>query len=414
MSNSPLSLLQNDVMTNMLQYLNTESFKSLRLSGNKAMCLNDPRLTSHLQLRMDKTPFFCENNLNFSEVYIQRWLNNRSRLVIKDINVDWSLSRITYLVSNGYMDSFTEVVIHNCHRHVKVIDILSRLPNIRRITLVDSGGGGEGGDHSSRVDALETICAYVGNMPSLTTLDIEFDTVIHGSRLSFLRALQHLQHLRLIGFDLSEGITNIGCLFNLETLHLCHGNFFSSPSEDVNQKYLTDLIGLRHLKKLNLEGFDCLSEAGMAWTHSLEDLVLKHCQETREDCLAAIERMDNLKSLHFVLGSCDDFDTFDRGSLARLNNLSELQSLSLFYVVGDYSDLQTLPGLTSLKTLNVAFDDTLNSEDVENICNMFPSLQKIRIFSENMEGMEHTYQNDNGVDIEFTEFNFGDLLYLGD
>ena len=402
---SPLSQLSNDLIVNTIKYLDSDDLKSLRLSGNKSMCLSDPRLTSHLHLRMDKVPFFCENNLNFSEEYIQQWLYNRSTLVIKnDEKVNWSASRVTYLVSNGFMDSVTDIIIHNCHLHSQVIEMLSRLPSIKSMTLVDQG------DHSDAVYALENIITNVGTMSSLTTLDIEFDTVIHGSRLTFLKGLQDLRHLRLIGFDLSEGITHIGILHELETLYLCHGNFYSSPNEDVNEKELTDLIGLRYLKRLHLEGFDCLTGAGLAWTHSLQNLILKHCQETSDGCLTAIERMEHLNSLHFVLGSCDDVDTFDQEDLSRLNSLSELKSLSLFYVLEDYSNLRALPGLTSLKTLNLAFDETMNNEDVEDICRMFPMLQKLRIFAEDCD-MEHSYQV-GGVEVEFAEFSFGDMLYL--
>ena len=404
---SYLSQLSNDQVRDIISYVDTNDFKSLRLSGNKAMCLSDPKLTCHLQLRMDKVPFFLENNLNFSEDYIKLWLTNRSRIVIQDVNVPWSLHRVSYLISNGFMNSVNEIVVHNCHCHHRIIELLSHLPHVTSITLVDRG------DHSSAADGLlETIIAHVGdNMTSLTSLDIEFDTVIHGSRLKFLRRLEHLTYLRLIGFDLSEGICNVGLLHQLTTLHLCHGNFYSSPNDDVNEKDLTDLIGLRKLKRLHLEGFDCLTGAGLASfaTQSIQDLILKHCQETSIDCLSSIERMENLNSLHIVNGSCDDFDTFDTQSLQRLNSLSELKSLSLFYVLDDYSDLRALPGLTSLKTLNVALDENLNREDVENICRMFPMVQKLRVFSEN--GMEHTYQHD-GVDIEFASFSFGDILQL--
>ena len=95
---------------------------------------------------------------------------------------------------------------------------------------------------------------------------------------------------------------------------------------------------------------------------------------------------------------------------SRLNTLSELKSLSLFYVLEDYSDLRALPGLTSLKTLNVAFDEAMNNEGVEDICRMFPMLQKLRIFAEDCD-MEHSFQV-GGVEVEFSEFSFGDMLYL--
>ena len=128
---SPLSQLSNDLIVNTIKYLDSDDLKSLRLSGNKSMCLSDPRLTSHLHLRMDKVPFFCENNLNFSEEYIQQWLYNRSTLVIKnDEKVNWSASRVTYLVSNGFMDSVTDIIIHNCERYSLNLSYLSLQINV--------------------------------------------------------------------------------------------------------------------------------------------------------------------------------------------------------------------------------------------------------------------------------------------
>lgn len=58
---SPLFRLSSDQWIDIIQYLGVDDFKSLRLAGNKAMCLSDPKLTSHLSLRMDKVPFFDEN-----------------------------------------------------------------------------------------------------------------------------------------------------------------------------------------------------------------------------------------------------------------------------------------------------------------------------------------------------------------
>ena len=86
---------------------------------------------------------------------------------------------------------------------------------------------------------LEFVVTNLGKIHGLKHLDVEFDRVIHGSRLSFLRNLQGLKHLRLRGFDLSDGISSMGGLRNLITLHLCHGVFFSSPSNDLNEKDLT-------------------------------------------------------------------------------------------------------------------------------------------------------------------------------
>lgn len=407
---SPLSQLSNDQWMDIIQYLRGDDLKALRLTGNKAMCLSDPKLTSHLQLRMDRVPFFCINNINFCEGYIRNWLDNRNRLVINDV-AKMCARRVAYLVANGFLDSVSEIIIHDCHHHRTIIEVLSNLRNVKSLMLIDQG------DQSEAVDELENIISHVGNMESLTTLDVDFDTVVHGSRLSFLTGLRELRHLRLVGFDLSEGISYMGILRSLETLHLCHGNFYSSPPDDVNEKDLTDLINLTNVQRLHLEGFDCLTGAGLATfsaTSSMRDLVLKHCQEPSEECLTSIGRMNNLNSLHFVLSSCDDVDVFDRESLTYLNTLSELKSLSFFYVLGDTSDLRVLPGLTALNTLNVAFDDTLDDDEVGNLCatvlQMFPSLQKLRIFSEE-DRMECSFQY-GGLGIEYATFNFGDLVIL--
>lgn len=407
---SHLSQLSSDQWMHIIQYLGADDFKALRLAGNKDMCLSDPKLTQHLQLRMDRAPFFCENNINFSEEFIRQWLENRNRLVINDVNTKMSPSRVAYLVANGFLDSVSEIIIHDCHHHRGIIEILSNLKHVKSLVLIDQG------EQREAVDELENIILNVGNMQSLTTLDVQFDTVVHGSRLSSLTGLRQLRHLRLVGFDLSEGISYMGKLTSLETLHLCHGNFFSSPNDDVNEKDLTDLISLVNVQRVHLEGFDCLTGVGLApfsATGSIKELALKHCQESSDECLTSIGHMANLNALHFVLSSCDDTDVFDTESLQNLNTLSALESLSLFYVLGDPDDLRALPGLTALRTLNIAFHETMNDEEVESLCTTvlqcFPSLQKLRIFSE--DGMEYTSQY-GGLDVEFRTFNFGDLVYL--
>ena len=407
---SPIAQLSNDQLTDIIQYLGVDDFKALRLAGNKATTgLTDPSLTSHLQLRMDLVPFFCENDIQFSETFVRQWLYNRHRLVINSTHAKMSPSRVAYLVSNGYLDSISEIIIHQgCHHYRRIIEILSHLPKVTTLTLVDSG------DHQEALDELEAILIHVGNMQSLTTLDIEFDTVIHGSRLSFLRELHGLRRLRLVGFDLSEGIGFMGHLSSLDSLHLCHGNFYSSPNEDVNEKDMTDLIGLSNLSRLHLEGFDGLGVGLCPFVGSnLQDLIMKHCQDSSEECLTSIGRMTSLNSLHFVLSSSDDTDVFEEESLQQLNTLSALKNLSLFYVLGDPADLRSLPGLTSLETLNIAFHETMDDGEVENLCThvlqTFPSLRKLRIFSE--DSMDYQFQY-GGLAVEYASFNFGDLLYL--
>jgi len=290
-----------------------------------------------------------------------------------------------------------------------IFEILSNLTNVKSLVLIDDG------DRREALSELEAIIFHVGNMPSLTSLDVEFNNVMHGSRLSFLRNLQSLEHIRLVGFDLSEGIGYVGNLEQLRTLHLCHGNFYSSPSDDANEKDLMALIGLTNVERVHLEGFDCLTGVGLgpfSATGSIRHLVMKHCQELSEECLPHVGRMTGLNSLHFVMSSCecDDIDIFDRESLQYLNTLSSLKNLSLFYVLDDPTDLRALAGLTALETLNIALEDTIEVEDfcVE-VLQIFPSLRKLRMFSE--DSMDCNFQC-GCLDVEFATFNFGDQVCL--
>ncbi|KAL7543058.1 hypothetical protein ACHAWF_007318 [Thalassiosira exigua] len=412
---SPLSQLSNDQLMDIIQYLGADEFKALRLAGSKDMCLSDPKLTNHLQLRMDRVPFFCENDIQFSEEFVRRWLDNRSRLVINDANACWSPSRVTYLAANGFLDSITDIVVYDCHHHRKIIEILSNLTSVKTLMLVDQSSQRE------TVEDLEAIISYVGNMHSLTTLDVEFGAVVHGSRLTFLKELTGLRTLKLVGFDLSEGIRHVSGLTSLSELQLCHGNCYSSPSDDVNEKDLMDLIGLNNLRRLHLEGFDCLTGAGLApfsANGTIQDLVIKHCQESSEECLRPIGRMTHLTSLHFVLSSCDDIDVWTSESLHHLNALSSLESLSFFYVLDGPADLRALPGLTALRTLNLAFEETLDETEMENLCatvlEIFPSVQTLRIFSEDdlSEDRMDCFYHYCGLDVEYAKFNFGDLVCL--
>lgn len=390
-----------------VEYLETDDFKALRLAGNKSLPFADPMLTSHLQLRMDKAPFFRAGCNYLSEGDIMQWLINRSKIVINDANAAICPSRVAYLVANGFLNSISQIIILDAGSHHETISQLAKLPNVDSLMLVDSG---------ESLDELELITTYIGNMRSLKKLDIEFDCVVSGSRLSFLNDLKRLKYLRLRGFDLSEGIHNMGNL-NLDTLHLCHGNFYSSPDDDVDQNDLLHLSNMTNLKNLHLEGFDCLTSSGFepfCASESMTNLVLKHCQELCEETLPTIGRLTSLKSFHIVHSAFDDVPVFQKNDLKHLNSLSDLKSLSLFYVIENISDLRILRGLSSLETLNIAFDEEIDEEDLENICTSFlatfASLQKVRIFSE--ESMNRSFRCGN-LEIEFAQFNFGDLVYLG-
>jgi hypothetical protein len=421
--NCPLSRLSGDQWMDIIHYLGADDLGTLRLAGAKDMRLRDPRLTSHLPLRMDRAAFFLReyDDADFPGGYVRGWLANRRRLAIDDADAEMSPGRVGRLVSDGSLDSVSEVVVRDCHRHGSIIGLLSRLPNLESLTLVDHHW--EFSPSRSVRDELEAVVAHVSNMRSLRTLDIEFGPVIHGSRLSFLRGVRGLRQLRLVGFDLSEGIGHIGCLRHLESLHLCHGNAFSSPTDDVNEKHLTNLIGLERLRRLHLEGFDCITGAGLApfaASGRIQRLVMKHCQEQSDECLAQIGRMTNLTSLHFVLAPNEDFEVFGRESLLQLNALSGLRSLSLFHLLDDPEDLRVLTGLRSLETLNIAVDETIapnatmNDEFAQELIlaalHTFPSLRTVRIFSENL--MEHAYRYGGSLDVEYSSFVFGDLVNL--
>lgn len=408
-----------------IDFLDVEDFKALRLTGSKALHnLTDPLFTSHLQLRMDKASFFFDG-YDYSEQEVRRWLSKRTRLVINDRNANISTRRVAYLVQRGFLDSVTEIITANCHCHSEVLQQLANLPNVKSLKILDSGAPSDDDDEEEQssvasldgpsIEELETVIDVIGNMTSLTRLDIEFDTVVSGSRLTFLRGLVNLKYLRLRGFDLSEGISNMAGLTKLETLHLCHGNFYSSPNDDINEKDLMFLVGLQQITSLHLEGFDCLSGVGMSpfVSNSITDLVLKHCQESSEDCLSSIGRMTKLKSLHMINSECDDAPIFGSEDLHHLNTLSELKSLSLFYVFEEHSDLSCLKGLTSLETLNLAYEYPMEDDELEEVIvpllSTFPHLRKLRILSP--DGMAYSLNN-GSLEIEFSSYSFGDLVHL--
>jgi len=377
------------------------------------MNLADPSLTCHLTLRIDRAPFFSTANNNFTVSQAKKWLANRHRLVVNDASPKICSHRVAYLVANGFLDSVSEIVIFDCHVHRTIFALLAQLPNIESLKLASHGGDEEEGV----LDELEIMVASVGRIYGLKHLDLEFDSVVHGSRLSFLRNLQRLQSLRLRGFDLSDGISSMGGLNNLTSLHLCHGNFYSSPSNDVNEKDLTHLMCLTNLQEVHLEGVDGLTNIGLdpfsTKTASVKRLVLKHCQDMNEECLPSIGRMEHLTSLHIVHSAYDEVPIFDTESLQHMNTLVALKSLSLFYVLEDPSDLKDLWGLSSLETLNIALEDKLDKEDVDDLCEtvlpMFGSLRKLRIFSE--DGMAYSCPCGD-IEVEHAPFTFGDLVYL--
>jgi hypothetical protein len=114
-----------------------------------------------------------------------------------------------------------------------------------------------------------------------------------------------------------------------------------------------------------------------------------------------------------INSECDDAPIFGSEDLHHLNTLTELETLSLFYVFEEHSDLSCLKGLTSLKTLNLAYEYPMEDEELEELIlpllSTFPHLRKLRIFSP--EGMAYTLQNGT-LEIEFSSYSFGDLVQL--
>ena len=372
--------------------------------------ISDPSLTSHLSLRMDNAPFFSTSD-SHTDHQIRQWLTNRRTLVIDDVHSKICASRVAYLVRNGFLDSVSDIIVMDCHFHLNIVSILSHLPNLKSLKLVDRGG-------EDVLEDLEAIIAQVGKITSLQHLDVEFDCVVSGSRLAIIRELDNLKYLRLRGFDLNDSLHHMSQLHSLKKLHLCHGNFYSSPSNDVNEKDLLHLSDVTsNIEEVHLEGFDSLSNNGLEVFNkspsSLRRLVLKHCQELSEDSLSCIGRMSHLESLHIVNSAYDDAPLFESEDLQHLNSLVGVKSLSLFYVLEDVDQLRALWGMESLEVLNIALEEIPNEEEVEDICltvlSSFVSLKRFRIFCE--DGMSLKYQR-GGLEIEHGSFNFGDLVFL--
>jgi len=416
-ASSPLLRLPTAQWTDIILHLTADDLKSLRLIGTRESHLSAPPLTSHLQLRMDRAPFFLKD-AECTELETGKWLANRRQLVIHDAHAPICTRRVAYLISRGYLNSISHIIVHHCRAHAHVVALLSTLSNVTCLELIDLGNPEEISSVRNRND-LEMMVASLGKMSNLQTLDIEFDCVISGRHLMFLQHLYKLKHLRLRGFDLSRGIENMANLTELQSLHLCHGNFYCSPEEDVREADLLSFMNLKHVQNLHLEGFDCLSNTGLkpfSPSSTMRNLTLKHCQEMGDDCLPCIGKMTELESLHIVNSAFDDIDieSFVSENWLLLNDLQNLKRLSLFYVLVDQYDLLDLSGLTSLETLNIAFHDNMDPDAFEELCHSilpnFPNLKKLRIFSDE-EGMEYSIQRGD-IEIEFSTFNLGDDVEL--
>jgi hypothetical protein len=420
---SPAGILPVHQWVNVIQFLGADDLKSLRLTGSKQLGLFDPLFTSHLNLRMDMVPFFGADK-KYTSQSIRRWLHQRKRLVINGKNKNIHPARVAYLVKNGYLDTVSQVVVYDCSSHVAVISQLALLPNIKCLKLVDHhldyhlASGQVNPDYNASVhENLDAVVGSLRKMTSLNVLDIEVDCVVSGRRLSAIDDMKELKSLRLRGFDFSEGVKHVANLTELEHLHLCHGNFYSSPEKDIFEEDLLELSVLKQLKTVHLEGFDSMTDLGLkpfCQSKSIKELVLKHCQNLSGDSCSTMGAMTSLNALHIVNSAYDDVDEpFETEHLVNLLPLKELKTLSLFYVLIDQYDILDLEGLDNLETLNVAFtiDMSQNEFDVscKTILPIFPSLKKLRVYGEDFMENQMTYKN---IEIEFAPFNLGDVVKL--
>lgn len=318
-------------------------------------------------------------------------------------------------------DGATELTILDCRVLARPTSVLleSFCPRLASLALVD--GVCDPYDVGALED-LEAVVSRLGALRSLVRLEVEFEyCVVDGCRLSSLAGLRRLEHLRLRGFDLSDGIAHVGRLRSLRSLHLCHGNARISPDNDVDERHLLALTGMTDLRRVHLENFDGLSDIGMRpfcdAPSSVGSLVLRHCQGLDRDCLSGCGRSRCLTSLHVVHGPCDDVTTFDREGLRHLNALTSLRSLSLLRALGDLSDLMVLRGMASLESLNVALEGDLDPHDLRALCRScvlptFPSLRRLRIFSEEDDGAVTRAFRCGRLDVEFGYLDDVDSLSL--
>ena len=366
---------------------------------------------------MDMVPFFRVDS-KYPAHSIRRWLFNRSSLVISGQG-HIHPARLSYLIKEGYLDSVTQIIVYDCNMYGEVISQLADL-KITSLKLVDHRMAvGQCGieDYETRVvqNNLDDVVDSIRKMTKLKTLDIEVDAVISGRKLLFLQGMKGLKNLRLRGFDFSEGIKYIGSLVELENLHLCHGNFFSSPEKDVNEEDLLDLSSLLQVKSVHLEGFDRITDLGVKpfCRRPVTKLVLKHCQCLSGESCSIIGAMTSLNALHIINSAYDDVEDFETEHLLNLLPLKDLKSISLFYVLINQYSIMDLVGLDDLETLNVAFKVDLSQDEFNILCNtilpLFPSLKKVRIFGEDC--MERkTFVGD--IEVEFGSFNLGDVVEL--
>ena len=353
---------------------------------------------------------------------VAAWAEGEARKVSEDIEdsatsdmsiSDMSISRSS---SDEYMGGIDD---HGNDQQLEHVPLGSTLPQHELAARAQALYVEEGESH---VEGLESILRSTSNMRALRHLDVEFDTVVHGSRLIHIRNLTSLRSIRLRGFDLSDGIGHLNMLANLERLQLCHGNYFSSPALNANLEDFVKLSRLRRLTHIHLEGFDDIESLRPFCQEGnlVETLILKHCQDLSPGVMAEVAKMAYLKNFHLVYCEMDSMPILEDADLQHLNSL-DLQRLSLFYTMDDVTDLKVLWGLDNLVILNLALDevdDEVNDYLRTWIVPTFSRLRKLRIFTEGtldemMDGL--TMGGDErirDVEVERGRFEFGDVVNL--
>ena len=172
------STIDGHLWVSIIEYLESDDLKNLRLASSKNIALCNPLFTSHLPLVIDRVPFFGSDTRSLK--YIISWLYNRRRLVINGRSKNIHPLRVASLVKSGVMNSITEIVINDCSCYRSTIFSLAKLPNLKHMKLLDECPSADviyhRGKYYDRV--VEETTAIVESLKSSTkleTLDIEFD-----------------------------------------------------------------------------------------------------------------------------------------------------------------------------------------------------------------------------------------------
>jgi hypothetical protein len=353
-SEAPTRLIDVYQWFRIVEYLDANDLKSLRLASSKELRFHIPPFTYHLPLIMDVVPFFGKNT-KYSAYRIKLWLYNRKRLLIRGRTPNIQHRRVASIIKAGLMNSITDIEIANwsiVYKHT--IGHFAKLPNLKRLKLVDRHPYletiQERGEHYDRfVRETSEIVDSLGDMRGLESLHIDFDCTVNGSHLSVLQNMKCLRSLHLRGFDFSQGIEHIHHLTELENLHLCHGNS-SNPADLIalpRDAFHALPTRLNKLRSIHIEHMDSMTHdqiKPLTELKSVEELTFKHCDDLKREVLSSIGTMTELRALHFIYSITDEYDTFEDDDLVHLQSLKKLKVLTLMYVMIDQYDLLDLEG----------------------------------------------------------------------